>query len=153
LRDANGRFWFDDGRTGWVSIKVCIDGHSHIEDYPILDFKNMSIQAAKITSADANKASKRALAKACAVHGYGISVYMNEDIPDMRDELIELQNEVTALIREKCSYSTEIKNKVLELMIAIDPEANGDPKLIEDQDALKKVARQLRAIRKPKASK
>ena len=150
LRDQNGRFWFDDGHTGWVSIKVCVNGHTHIEDYPIMDFKNQSIQAAKITSADANKASKRALAKACAVHGYGISVYMNEDIPDMRDELEDLQNEVKSLMKEKCAYSNEIKDKVLGIMIAADPEANGDPKLIENQDALKKVIRQLKAIRKPK---
>ena len=36
------RPWFDDGNTGWVKTGVTINGIEHIEDLPILDFKNKS---------------------------------------------------------------------------------------------------------------
>ena len=76
------RFWFDDGRTGWVKVGVTICGIEHIEHYPIMDYKNNSIPADKITSMDANKAVKRALAKACAEHGLALYIYEGEDIPE-----------------------------------------------------------------------
>lgn len=81
-RNVPKRFWFDDGRTGWVKVGVTICGIEHIEHYPIMNFKNESIPAEKITSTDANKAVKRALAKACAEHGLALYIYEGEDIPE-----------------------------------------------------------------------
>ena len=37
------RPWFDDGKTGWVKTGVTINGIEHIEELPIMDFKNKSI--------------------------------------------------------------------------------------------------------------
>ena len=60
------RPWFDDGNTGWVKTGVTINDIEHIEELPIMDFKNKSIVASNITSSDANKAIQRSLTKACA---------------------------------------------------------------------------------------
>lgn len=76
------RFWFDDGKTGWVKVGVTINGIEHIENYPIMDHRNQPIPADKITSTDANKAKMRALAKACGRHGLGLYIYEGEDMPE-----------------------------------------------------------------------
>lgn len=90
-RSVPRRFWCDDGRTGWVKVGVTICGIEHIEHYPIMDYKNNSIPADEITSTDANKAVKRALAKACAEHGLALYIYEGEDIPE------QAKKEVTKL--------------------------------------------------------
>ena len=70
-REIN-RPWFDDVNTGWVKTGVIINGIEHIEELPIMDFRNKSILAKDITSADANKSIQRSLTKACARHGLGL---------------------------------------------------------------------------------
>lgn len=77
-----GRPWFDDGHTGWVKTGVTIEGIEHIEYLPVMDYKNQSITADKITSFDANKTVQRSLTKACARHGLGLYIYAGEDMPD-----------------------------------------------------------------------
>lgn len=77
-----GRPWFDDGRTGWVKTGVTIEGIEHIEYLPVMDYKNQSIMADKITSFDANKTVQRSLTKACARHGLGLYIYAGEDLPE-----------------------------------------------------------------------
>lgn len=77
-----GRPWFDDGRTGWVKTGVTIEGIEHIEYLPVMDYKNQSIMADKITSFDANKTVQRSLTKACARHGLGLYIYAREDLPE-----------------------------------------------------------------------
>lgn len=74
------RPWFDDGNTGWVKTGVTINGIEHIEDLPIMDFKNKSIPAKDITSSDANKSIQRSLTKACARHGIALWIYEGEDL-------------------------------------------------------------------------
>lgn len=78
-----GRPWFDDGHTGWVKTGVTIEGIEHIEYLPVMDYKNQSITADKITSFDANKTVQRSLTKACARHGLGLYIYAGEDLPEV----------------------------------------------------------------------
>lgn len=84
-RNPDGRFWFDDGRTGWVEVAVTVtDGAETVERselFPIMDYKNNSIPAEKITSFNANTAIQRATTKAIARHGLGLYVYAGEDLP------------------------------------------------------------------------
>lgn len=80
--NEHGRFWFDDGKTGWVKVGVTVNGLEHIEYLPIMDFRNQSIPADKITSVEANKTYKRALTKCIGLHGLGLSLYAGEDIND-----------------------------------------------------------------------
>jgi len=80
--DERGCFYHTDGRTCWVKTGVTIEGIEHIEYLPVMDFKNASIPAERVTSFDANKAIQRSLTKACARHGLGLYIYAGEDLPE-----------------------------------------------------------------------
>mgnify|MGYP002513449056 CR=1 FL=1 len=74
--------YFTDGRTCWVKTGVNIGGLEHIEELPVMDFKNRSIPADMVTSFDVNKAIQRSLTKAVARHGLGLYIYAGEDLPE-----------------------------------------------------------------------
>ena len=78
--------YFTDGRTCWVKTGVTIEGLEHIEELPVMDFKNKPIPYEAITSTDVNKAIQRSLTKACARHGLGLYVYAGEDLPEAEKE-------------------------------------------------------------------
>ena len=132
-----GRFWFDDGRTGWVKCSVTINEIEHIEYLAILDFKNKAIPADNITSQEATKAMQRAITKACARHGCAMYIYEGEEIPGEEKEIKTLQTMCLELIKKKCALSDEAKEKVAKICKDADSEANGDPKLMTDIDTLK----------------
>lgn len=143
-----GRYWFDDGSTGWVKAGVTINGVEHVETLPVMDFKNKAIPANEIDSTSANKALKRCLTKACAMHGLGLYIYEGEDIPEETKIANELQADCIALIKKKCSLSEGTKNKVAEVCKEILPEENGDPLLCEDNEKLRTLKKKLMAVRK-----
>ena len=74
--------YFTDGRTCWVKTGVILDEIEHIEELPVMDFKNRSIPYEAVTSMDVNKAIQRSLTKACARHGLGLYIYAGEDLPE-----------------------------------------------------------------------
>ena len=118
-----GRPYFTDGRTCWVKTGVTIEGLEHIEYLPVMDFRNQSITAEKITSTDMNKAIQRSLTKACARHGLGLYIYAGEDLPESDiDSLVErIQNagdraELTAIWNENPKMQSN--KRVLEAMKA-----------------------------------
>lgn len=74
--------YFTDGRTCWVKTGVTIEGLEHIEELPVMDFRNNSIPFDKVTSFDVNKAIQRSLTKACSRHGLGLYIYAGEDLPE-----------------------------------------------------------------------
>lgn len=80
----NDKAWnyHTDGMTCWVKTGVTINGLEHIEYLPVMDFRNASIRADKVTSFDVNKAIQRSLTKAVARHGLGLYIYAGEDLPE-----------------------------------------------------------------------
>lgn len=74
--------YFTDGRTCWVKTGVIINELEHIEELPVMDFRNKSITVDKVTSFDVNKAIQRSLTKALARHGLGLYIYAGEDLPE-----------------------------------------------------------------------
>lgn len=80
--NAQGWNYFTDGRTCWVKTGVTVDGIEHIEYLPVMDYRNTSIPADKVTSFEVNKAIQRSLTKACARHGLGLYIYAGEDLPE-----------------------------------------------------------------------
>lgn len=78
----NDKGWnyFTDEKTCWVKTGVTVDGIEHIEYLPVMDYRNKSIPAERVTSFDVNTAIQRSLTKACARHGYGLKVYAGEDV-------------------------------------------------------------------------
>ena len=74
--------YFTDGRTCWVKTGMTINGIEHIEELPVMDFRNNSIPYERVTSTDVNKAIQRSLTKAAARHGLGLYIYAGEDLPE-----------------------------------------------------------------------
>ena len=81
-----GWFYHTDGRTAWVKVGVTIEGLEHIEFLPVMDARNQSIPLENVTSFDVNKSIQRAIVKACARHGLGLSLYAGEDFPDSAEQ-------------------------------------------------------------------
>lgn len=154
---GNTRPWHDDGRSGWVEVGVTIEGQEIIETLPVMDHRNKAIEASSITSTEANKAIKRCLVKAIAMHGLGLYIYEGEDMPEELSKAIELREEIMSLISKKCALSDKAKAQVGDLCKTAEREANpmagedeisGNPKNIEDIELLEKLKRQLMAVRK-----
>ena len=81
-KNADGWFYHTDGKTCWVETGVTIGMVEHVEYLPVMDFRNSSIHAEKVTSFDVNKAIQRSLTKAVARHGLGLYIYAGEDLPE-----------------------------------------------------------------------
>lgn len=84
--DEQGRFYHTDGKTCWVKTGVTVNGIEHIEYLPVMDYRNQSIPAEKVTSFNVNTAIQRSLTKAVARHGLGLYVYAGEDLPEEKTE-------------------------------------------------------------------
>lgn len=80
--NASGWNYHTDGKTCWVKTGVTVNGIEHIEYLPVMDHRNNSIVADKVTSFDVNKAIQRSLTKAVARHGLGLYIYAGEDLPE-----------------------------------------------------------------------
>lgn len=78
----DGVNYWTDGRTCWVKTGVTIGSLEHIEELPVMDYKNAAIPLERVTSTDVNKAIQRSLTKACARHGLGLYIYAGEDLPE-----------------------------------------------------------------------
>ena len=119
--------YFTDGRTCWVKTGVIINGIEHIEELPVMDFKNKSILLENITSFDVNKAIQRSLTKAVARHGLGLYIYAGEDLPEeeaKRTVTEEQMKVIKKLIPENKidDMLTYYKIKKLEDMLFTDAE-------------------------------
>jgi hypothetical protein len=125
---ADGRIYWDDGKTAWVKTGVTvpikpfaygieqqgaernIKTHmEHIEYLPIMDLYNKSIPIDNITSVNVNKAIQRSLTKASARHGLGLYIYAGEDLPEVDNNI----NEKVILIDELILSGVDI-DKVCE---------------------------------------
>lgn len=78
--------YFTDGKTSYVKTGVTIDGLEHIEELPVMDYRNKSITLENMTSFDVNKTIQRSLTKALARHGLGLYIYAGEDLPEEEKE-------------------------------------------------------------------
>ena len=88
--------YFTDGRYCWVKTGVTIEGLEHIEELPVMDYKNQSIPLEKVTSFNVNTTIQRSLTKACARHGLGLYIYAGEDLP--QEEKIPMSEEQKKII-------------------------------------------------------
>lgn len=99
-KNERGWNYHTDGRYAWVETGVTVvtdeEAIEHIEYLPIMDYKNHSITADRITSFDVNKTIQRSLTKAVARHGLGLYIYAGEDFPDEKDGEANDRQSVTA---------------------------------------------------------
>ena len=77
--NESGMPYFTDGKFANVKVGITINGQEHIDYLPILDNANRSIPLTRMNSFDVNNAIQRATAKAIAMHGLGLSLWIGED--------------------------------------------------------------------------
>ena len=92
---SSGLNFFTDGRTAYVKVGITINEIEHIDYLPIMDFRNNSIRIEKITSMDVNTAIQRSTAKAVAMHGLGLSLWVGEDVINATTKKIAQPKNVT----------------------------------------------------------
>lgn len=114
----NGWNYFTDGRTCWVKTGVTIEGLEHIEYLPVMDYRNSSISAEKVTSFDVNKAIQRSLTKAIARHGLGLYIYAGEDLPEEDKPINKLKDEKVLQETKKQMKETAPKTKATKWVCA-----------------------------------
>mgnify|MGYP003678557092 FL=1 len=106
---SSGLNFFTDGRTAYVKVGVTINEIEHI------DFRNNSILIDKITSMDVNTAIQRSTAKAIAMHGLGLSLWVGEDI-------VSQTNNTTPVKKQAVTYTLNMGDdnwdKVLKYVVA-----------------------------------
>jgi hypothetical protein len=78
--EHTGLNYFTDGTSAYVKVGISVDGLEHIDYLPIMDYRNQSIKIDKVTSMDVNTAIQRSTAKAIAMHGLGLSLWIGEDL-------------------------------------------------------------------------
>lgn len=149
------RPWFDDGKSGWVEVSVTINGQTITEMLAIMNFSNKAIPADQIAATDANKAIKRCLTKAIAMHGLGLYVYEKEDLPEEATKTIEIKSAIKDIVARKCT-TEKGRAKVGELCreaekkafpVISDEDIRGDYTKIEDLEILQTLKTQLMAVR------
>ena len=87
MRDTKGHTY--------VAVTVTIEGLSHTEIMPVLDFKNKSVPHPD--GFEVNKAHQRCLVKAIAFHGLGLNLYAGEDLPlDLDDDTDDIISDFRA---------------------------------------------------------
>ena len=77
--EETGLNFFTDGKTAYVKVGITINELEHIDYLPVMDYRNNSISLEKISSMDVNTAIQRSTAKAIAMHGLGLSLWIGED--------------------------------------------------------------------------
>ena len=112
--------YFTDGRTSYVKTGVTINNLEHIEELPVMDYRNKSILLENMTSFDVNKTIQRSLTKALARHGLGLYIYAGEDLPedekDNEQEKVIDKTKVQAL--NKSIENAGITNEIVELILS-----------------------------------
>ncbi len=152
---GNKRPWFVDpiSNTCWVKTGVRINGIEHIEDLPIMNFKNKSMTSAEVTSIDANKAIQRSLTKACARHGLGLYIYEGEDLPEEAKEEKKKQekakSELDIANAEAFQLAKELSKEHNTEVAAICKKytTNGNPKTIKDIESTKALIDELNKLK------
>ena len=116
--NKDGWLYHTDGRTCWVKTGVTVNGIENIEYLPVMDFRNNSIPADKVTSYDVNKAVQRSLTKAVARHGLGLYIYAGEDLPEGEEKPQERQTEKPPKAKPSAEITCTKRGVKIEPVIA-----------------------------------
>ena len=135
--NKDGFNYHTDGRSAWVKTGVIVEGIEHIEELPVMDFRNKSIPIDQLSSFDVNKAIQRSLTKAISRHGLGLYIYAGEDLPEDNDST-------------STTKATDFKANQMVKTIVGDPNQKARPNTVEQ---LKDFFNELQAEQKDKVQK
>jgi len=132
--EHTGLNFFSDGTTAYVKVGIVIDGIEHIDYLPIMDYRNQSIKLDKITSMDVNTAIQRSTAKAIAMHGLGLSLWIGEDLNKTISEPTPVKAKSKAKSKTLKTIELNIDdsnwNKVIKYIV--DNKELGLPKIVKN---------------------
>ena len=111
--NESGIPYFTDGQFANVKVGIIVNEIEHIDYLPITDNSNRSIPLTKLSSFDVNNAIQRSTAKAIAMHGLGLSLWLGEDTARMDAE--EKAPEETTVF--KLSIGDENWDKVMSYVV------------------------------------
>ena len=119
-----GMPYFTDGKFANVKVGIVINGIEHIDYLPILDNANRPIPLTKLNSFNVNNSVQRATAKAIAMHGLGLSLWIGEDtgrLNEAKDKPVQKEQtfELTTDKWDKVlMYVAKNKDKGLDYIVA-----------------------------------
>ena len=138
--EHTGLNYFTDGTSAYVKVGITIEGLEHIDYLPIMDYRNQSIKIDKVTSMDVNKAIQRSTAKAIAMHGLGLSLWIGEDLTKSIAEPIATKK-ATAKSKEPLDITLDIGDEnwagVLKYVVA--NKTIGLPKIVKNLETKYKI--------------
>lgn len=109
-------------------------------------YGDKEVKAAKLD--DIYKSLMRCFAKNLSMWGVGINLWTKEETSEIVLEANKLQQECFELIQKKSALSAATQEKVSEICKTLVPDANGDPRLCDDNEVLKTLKKELLKIRK-----
>ena len=147
--EHTGLNFFSDGKTAYVKVGITINDMEHIDYLPVMDYRNNSIAIEKVTSMDVNTAIQRSTAKAIAMHGLGLSLWIGEDtLTTIKPSQAVSKNPVpTSSSKITLEMGDENWDKVLKYVS--DNKELGLPKIIKNLE----VKYKIKAIVKKEISK
>tara|TARA_Y100000310_G_scaffold319090_1_gene373916 strand:- start:1015 stop:1767 length:753 start_codon:yes stop_codon:yes gene_type:complete len=94
--------------TGYyVKVTVSIHGQLESELLPVLNYRNQPIDSPN--AMDVNKAIKRCMVKAIALHGLGLSLWYGEDLPDDNGSTVKkLTDNKAAELKKRMAKNGEV---------------------------------------------
>ena len=117
--------YFTDGKFANVKVGIVINGIEHIDYLPILDNANRPIPLTKLNSFNVNNSVQRATAKAIAMHGLGLSLWIGEDtgrLNEVKDKPVQNKVQTFELTTDKWDkvlmYVAKNKDKGLDYIVA-----------------------------------
>ena len=119
LKNEQGMNYFTDGKTCWVEVELTIGDETQVEQLAVMNNRNQAIPADEVTSVDVNKSTKRALVKAAALFGLGLSLWNGEELSDeakatRKKKQAEKAVEAEKAAAEKAALDAE-NAKIIEL--------------------------------------
>ena len=147
--EHTGLNFFTDGKTAYVKVGITIDEMEHIDYLPVMDYRNNSIPIEKVTSMDVNTAIQRSTAKAIAMHGLGLSLWIGEDTLSVVKPQQAVSKTPTPKTMTKMTLDIGDENWGKVLKYIADNKELGLPKLVKNLE----VKYNIKAIVKKELSK
>ena len=145
--NEDGVPYFTDGKFANVKVGIEVNGQEHIDYLPVTDNLNRSLPLSKITSFDVNNTIQRSTAKAVAMHGLGLSLWIGEDTARLSGPF-PVEKKPKKEVKYTLDIGDENWDKVLNYVAS--NKNLGLPKIVENLSTkykvTKKVENKLKAV-------
>jgi hypothetical protein len=121
--------------TLMVFCSVTAFGKTMTAQLPVMDYQNKAIQNPDAFAV--NKAMQRVLAKAIALHGLGLYIFANEDIPEEEAVDLTADSQLWVSIINECATIDELKVVYGKAYAAVSKDKNAVQLIANAKDAKK----------------